>query len=167
MKSLKVLLAMLVLAVAVVGCRSVPVDVSEAHIASMIRSNDALDVAEQTLKAVEAQSVLLNDALVDAAFQKWTRQIERTMTARGVVHKYLLDTKVDLEVSSAYSTGHKLLVDMHANFSSVKRFWEEMIMDENAQRRDLFIRLFRDDIQRFNTLERKFDEWISQFKVKG
>ncbi len=165
MKNLKILLAMLVLALIVVGCRTVPSEVMVQHGISLQESDEALGVAEQTLKAVEAKSDLLSDELVTAAFVRWTEHVERIMAARGVVHQYLLETKADLEVTSAYSTGHKLLMDMHRGFNSINRYWEEMLTRDTDRER--FIELFRKDIERFQVLERKFDEWISQFRVKG
>lgn len=164
MKSLKVLLGMLVLALALTGCRSVPGEVLASHNMSVVASRFAFEIAEDTLVRLEEKSITLG---VADEFLQWTEHLNLIMTYRGTVQKYLVDTKADTDVVGPYSIGHKLLVDMHGGFWMVNAHWKDMLREENDEARTRFIELFRKDIERFKVLERKFNEWISQFRVKG
>jgi hypothetical protein len=155
---------MLVLAFAVTACRSVPSEVAVQHSLSMQESDEALVIASNTLIELERKSI---DMGVADEFGEWLKHVEKLMEHRGVVHRWLVESKAGEDVIGPYATGHKLLMDMHRGFYSINAYWKDMLTEENDEARAKFIELFRKDIERFRVLERKFDEWISQFRVKG
>lgn len=164
MRQLKVILAVLVLAIA--SCRSVPSDVRQAHDLSMTESAVALGIATDILIKIEAKSTELNDASVTAAYTEWAEHMSKVTSARAVVAGYLDDSDAGADVSGPYAIGLMLLNDMNRNFATIEANWANMILDSMVEPRGVFIGKFRKDIERFKVLERKFDEWIKQFKVK-
>lgn len=165
MRQLKVILAVLVLAIA--ACRSVPSNVRAAHDLSLTESKAAFVIAEDTLAKIETKSAELNDATVSAAYVLWLEHRNKVVSARGVVARYLADSKAGKDVTEPYATGRQLLADMNRGFAVINARWVDILKTENDADRVEFVALFRKDIDRFRVLERKFDEYIKQFKVKG
>ena len=89
------------------------------------------------------------------------------VSARGVVARYLADSKAGKDVTEPYTTGRQLLMDINRGFAVINSQWANILKTENDVKRAEFVALFRKDIDRFRVLERKFDEYIKQFKVKG
>jgi len=167
MKNLKILLAMLVLALVVIGCRTVPAEIIKAHQDSMWTSERAFGIAESTMIQIEDKSTELNEFSVSLAFAQWTKYINQIIVWRSTVRRYLIEAKADANVIGPYGIGYRLLVDMHTGFHTINHNWKNMIEADGEANATKLIELFRKDIQRFKILERKFDEWIRQFKVKG
>ena len=157
----------LIIVLAVAACRSVPSDVSEAHKFSMVESKAAFEIADTTLTAVANKSAELNDERVTALHTKWLEHKSNISKARAVVRKYLVETDAGADLTGAYDVATVMLNDMDNGFASVNRAWEEMIDPANSVQAETFISLFRRDIERYKELEKKFDDWISQFRVKG
>ncbi len=164
MRTLKSLVLVLVLAVA--ACRSVPSDVATAHQTSKTESAAALTLAEGTLQKIEDKSAELNDASVTAAYNEWAAHVAKIREARAVVAKYLVDTSAGPDLTGPYQVANQILADMDTGFGLVNLHWQEMLEDGRAADAAEFRRLFRRDIERYRILQRKFDEWISQFRVK-
>jgi len=165
MRQLKVFLAVLVFAIA--ACRTVPTEVRQAHDQSLIESRAALEVADDILFKIEVKSLELNDEFVMASYKEWKEHVEILYKARDTVHKYLINSKAGVDVTSPYAVGQQLLVDLNDNFATILVSWKEMLKTENEEDAAEFIKLFRKDIERYRILERKFDEYIKQFKVRG
>jgi hypothetical protein len=165
MRQIKVLCLALVLAA--VACRGIPVAVRDAHNESQTSAMAATLVAQETLVKIEAKSAELNDVSVSAAFETWKTEYTSLLTARTVVLEYLQTKPSDSEVAQAYLTANQILRDLNGGFNQISMHWRLMIAEENAEQAARFVYLFRKDIERFNTLNRKFDEWIRQFPVKG
>lgn len=165
MKTLKFLLVTLVLAIA--ACRSVPTEVRQAHDLSMVESEQAMGIASDTLTKIETKSEELNDESVSAAFNDWSEHMAKIIEARNVVANYLNESKAGEDVTGPYTVAQIILSDMHNGFSQINRWWADMLKEENDAAAAQFVAMFRRDIDRFRTLERKFDEWIKQFKVRG
>jgi hypothetical protein len=165
MRQLKVFLAVLVFAIA--ACRSVPSEVRQAHDLSLVESRAALETAQDTLTKIETKSEELNDESVMASYKEWKEHVENLYEARETVRKYLVDSKAGTDVIEPYAVGQQLLIDMNDGFAAILMSWKEMLKSENQTEAAEFVRLFRKDIERYRVLERKFDEYIKQFKVKG
>jgi len=165
MRQIKVLCFALVLAVA--ACRGIPAEVRAAHDASQASTMAATAVAQETLTKIEAKSAELNDDSVSAAFETWKTEYSNLLMARSIVLDYLRLKPGDAEVAQAYLTGNRILNDMNRGFNTIDMYWNLMLQEENAEQAATFVQLFRKDIERFNALNRRFDEWIRQFPVKG
>jgi len=164
MRQLKMFLAVVVLAIA--ACRSVPADVRQAHDTSMVESKAALVIATDTLAKIETRSTELNDATVLAAYKEWISHISVMRDARGIVALYLAESKAGPDVEGPYSVGLRLVTSMDRGFAAINQHWAAMIDPLREDDAKVFLALFRKDIERFKVLERKFDEWIKQFRVK-
>ena len=165
MRTFKVLVATLILAIA--ACRSVPSEVKQAHELSKTESVAAVGLATDMLLKIEEKSAELNDDLVTSAFVSWTSHRVNIDLARATVMEYLQNTDAGLDVTNPYIVGARLLRDMDRGFLTITRHWEAMLLDERSVDRAIFIERFRKDIGRFETLERKFDEWMKQYRVGG
>jgi hypothetical protein len=132
----------------------------------MTESAIALGIATDTLIKIETKSTELSDESVTAAYYKWREHVAKIAAARRVVNVYLLDSKAGADVTGPYSTGTKLLADMDHGFRIINQYWADMVSVERTVESATFVALFRKDIERFKVLERKFDEWISQFRVR-
>lgn len=157
----------LVLVLAVAACRSVPRDVADAHQITKTEGEAAMVLASDTLTKIETKSEELNDASVDAAFEEWQEHLNAVLEARAVVTKYLNESKAGDDVTKSYAVAQQLLLDMHGGFIAIDKYWQQMLLEERAADAERFVTLFRKDIARYRELMRKFDEWISQFRVKG
>jgi len=164
MKMFRVLFLVLVLSA--FGCRTVPQNVADSHNTTMVESEAAFEVANDVLEKIGNQSAVLDNEFVQDSFEEWKEHHTNLLEARKIVLHYLRTTDTKLEVTNAYRVGADLLSAMNDGFEQISVFWEDMVKDENKIRAEEFIRLFRKDIDRYRTLERKFDEWISQFRVK-
>jgi hypothetical protein len=164
MRHLKVFLAVLVLAIA--ACRSIPSDVRQAHDLSVVESAAAFDNVEAVLLQIEADIESIDDEFIKKEYDEWVKHMNTVLEARATVWKYLNEKESDLELKGAYATGDRLAKDISNNFIILCKNWEEIFTDPNHNP-DNYIPFFRRDMKRFNELERKFHEWIAQFKVKG
>lgn len=164
MKTIKSIVFILFLAIA--ACRSVPSDVNQAHQLSKVESAAALSVAEDTLEKIEDKSAELNNTSVTAAFDSWATHLKNIQEARIVVQNYLVQTKAGDDLTGPYNVANQLLLDMNGGFVGISVSWADMIKPEREVDAVKFIALFRKDIERYRVLQRKFDEWINQFKVK-
>jgi len=150
----------------VASCRSIPSEIRKEHDMVMAESTAALDIASDTLMKLETASNELNDAYVSATFLSWKQHYTAVLEARKVILNYLGSNKTDSDLVPGYNTGTQLIIDMHNGFIQINLYWQLMLKDENAPKRAEFITAFRRDITRYRLLQRKFDEWIKQFKVK-
>ena len=157
---------LLALVIAVAACRSVPRDVHDAHELSKTESKAALVVAEGLLDKIALKVEDLSDDVVIAEHKKWMASLDTTIKAREVVLQYLIDNE-EFDLGDAYVVGLKLLHDMNGGMTMIRLYWKQMISEERTTDAAKFVQLFRKDIARFRELERKFNEWISQFPVKG
>jgi len=164
MKQIKILFTVLIFALA--ACRSVPRDVRTAHDLSISESSAAFVIAEDTLNKIEIKSQALNQDSVRDAFTEWNNHLDIVVEARRIVEAYLRSGS-DPELINSYVVASQLLSDMDRGFLVIDAAWESMLALENTAKAAEFVALFRKDIQRYRTLERKFDEWIKQFKVRG
>jgi hypothetical protein len=166
MRTIKSLL--LVLVVAIAACRSVPQEVKDAYNRTKTDGAAILVVAEDVLDKIETASSEVNDEYVSAAYNKWHEHYEQLVSDRAVVVDYLLSSKAD-KAANGYIVAGKLLSDMNISMREIVVHWETMLSDveNNPNIIGKFIDTFRRDIQRYRTLQRKFDEWIEQFRVRG
>ncbi len=161
MRQIKMFLAILVLTL--VACRSVPTEVMEAHNASRLEARTAMALAEKILSNTEnLDGFELN--IVDAVIQ-WSEYMLVIMENRNIVNDYLISSKVDSDVLNGYDTGKLLLLSLNGGIAKVNERWADFFNDIDEDE-GLFRQLMRQDIERFEILERKFHEWITQFKVK-
>lgn len=161
----KVLVAVL-FALSIIGCRSVPFDVHQAHEQSMTESDAMFDIVEPLLSKVESGVNDLDSTEVRAKYDVWIEHLNELALARNFVLKYLKDTKAGEDLTGPYILANDIMRDMNAGMDMLTFYWEQFF-DEQDQGEEEFVALFRRDIERFKILERKFDEWISQFRVKG
>ena len=165
MRQLKIFCLALVLAVA--ACRSVPADVRAAHDGSQASTSATMTIASQTLSLIESKSEELSDESVSHAFDLWKMEYNNLIQMRLIVLDHLKINPKDSDVVTSYILGNRLLSDMNVGFNQIDMHWKLMLDGANADKVALFIKLFRRDIKRFRILNRKFDEWIRQFTVKG
>ncbi len=161
MRGFKVLFLTLVLLVA--ACRSIPGDVVAAHEIDLKESKSALVKLENVLKKVESKTVEFN---VQEVYSEWTEHFINIVAARIVVSDYLKESK-EFELSGAYNTGLRLLEDLDGGFTFVAAEWLQVLHEANDVSRVKLLVGMRKDIARYRILQRKFDEWIRQFKVSG
>jgi len=147
-----------------VGCRTVPTEVKAAHELSIVETDAAFSKMQGLFTQIENRVDTLNDEAIQAIRQEWENHIVKVFDARTVVRGYLTDTQADTDVTFGYATGTRLLADLDINAHTVFVVWDRMLAGEVGT--DEFLAAFRRDIQRFKTLERKFDEWIKQYRVK-
>ena len=160
------LLLICILALACVGCKSIPAEVRAAHDTSLELSAAAFVEAEDLIAKVRTPVAELNDEYVTALYQRWVESISKLIQQRSIVRTYL-DEEKEYELESAYGVGHDLISDLAVNFSDLAASWEEIATFPDKDRVDGYLGGFTRDIARFRELERKFDEWIKQFPVKG
>lgn len=161
MKHLKVMLAMLVLVIA--ACRTVPANVRTAHDLSIAESSKAFNAVDNFIQDVGIRVGEIGEEEVMAAYNGWRDGIDKAVAARAIVKKYLIDTKAGYDANRGYDVAERLLADLNLNVGQIWADWPEL----NTTSGKIFVARFRLDMARFGTLERKFDDWIRQFKVKG
>ena len=162
---IKSFVAAIVFALALVGCKSVPADVRAAHDESMTFSANAFDVAEDVIAKVREPVAELNDELVAEAYALWVFNISNLLSKRAIVLTYLESDEPELVDS--FTVGNQLIADLAFNFRDVKDNWENIATYPDRDKVNTYLDQFARDFDRFRELERKFDEWIKQFPVKG
>jgi (p)ppGpp synthase/HD superfamily hydrolase len=134
----------------------------------MTESAAALNGMDRLLFKIENAVVELDDVVVAEAATEWKKHVDATRDARAKVKAYLVNTKAGADVNAGYDVAKRLLDDLDFNAFVVHTNWRPLMeaLKNGTGNADEFVEHFHRDIGRFKELERKFDEWIRQFKVR-
>jgi hypothetical protein len=95
---------------------------------------------------------------------KYADHVHRLIIARDEIQVYLDGAKGDPDAALGFRTATNLLMDIDANINLVFGNWPAWINPASDTRQ--FISDVNAMIENFQLLDRKFNEWVKQFKVK-
>lgn len=150
---------LLALVVALAACRSVPLDIRQAHDTSLRNHTVAVAVIKNLTSKPVADLTAEEVRSAQEVFEaQWVQLFEN----RTKVANWLFIEKAK-DAAQGYAAGQAIYSDMNRHYLVMFLKWQQYDTPEAK----LHIRLWLDDAARAAELNRKFDEWIRQFRVKG
>lgn len=147
----------------VVACRSLPQDVADAHATSQDESTAIVSIwEEQLVPSANGNSDVVTD--VNELAMEYSEHVHKLIVARDIVKTYLESANGDPDAALGFNTATELLLDIDLNIQLVLNNWEAWRDPESDTSQ--FIKDVNEMIVNFKTLDRKFNEWVKQFKVK-
>lgn len=158
----KFMIGLLLLVMA--ACRSLLQETVDAYAVSQSESNAIVSIwEEQLVPSANNPNPPVTD--IDALAVTYFDHIHKLAVARDTIQIYLDSAKGDPDAAFGFNTGTQLLMYIDANIQQVLKSWEQWL-DPNSDK-EQFIVDVNNMIADFKVLDRKFDEWIKQFKVEG
>ena len=159
----KILIGVMLL---VAACRSVPQDVVIANVDSQAYLTAFEDIKAKVLANVgNGNAPSDNERIAIAA--KWADAMHQVMVARDKIQVFLDKSGKDSDLSTGYSISTQILADIDANtnviFENWQAFFYKLQEGEYDNGREEFVAMLQRDMERFTTLDQKFQEWINQF----
>jgi hypothetical protein len=150
------------LAMAIVGCRSVPFEVRAAHDDGFKAQKLAIRNVTDVIEAGLDTNATTTQEEVDALRVSYKQEMAKALELRNKVQMWLDSEDID-EASSGHEVLIKTLKAIDANHKVLFDNWTKIKNPDAAG----FVAYMKQHLGWSEDLLHRFDDWIRQFKVSG
>jgi hypothetical protein len=148
------------------ACRSITKEVSDANVESNSKSTELLKLWEERILPKVNTGEQYNLEELNNLTKEWSSKYAELVSKRNLIQSYLDSNSGDADTALGFQTASVLISDINKNILQIFSDWQSWLSLDDISGKEQYIVFMKLHVERFNTLNRKFNDWVSQFKVK-